>query len=80
MDVKALYPSMSWEEIVKSVKWVIMNTNMDIENVNWSEVGKYLAVMMTNEEIMDEGLENVIPKRRGIRLRKITVNGSGKIQ
>jgi hypothetical protein len=74
MDVKALYPSMSWEEIVKSVKWVIMNTNMDIENVNWSEVGKYLAVMMTNEEIMDEGLENVIPKRRGIRLRKITVN------
>ena len=47
---------------------------MNIENVNWSEVGKYLAVMMTTEEIIEEGLENVIPKRRGVRLRKITVN------
>ena len=74
MDVKALYPSMSWSEIVKSVKWLIVNSEMSVENVNWFEVGKYLAVMMTPEEILEEGLENVIPKRRGIRLRKITVN------
>ena len=47
---------------------------MDIENVNWLELGKYLAVMMTPEEILDECLENCIAKRRGIRLRKITVN------
>ena len=74
MDVKALYPSMSWEEIVKSVKWLIVNSDMNVENVNWFEVGKYLAVMMTPEEIAEEGLDNVIPKRRGLRLRKITVN------
>ena len=74
MDVKALYPSMGWVEIVTSVKWLIMNSDMNVENVNWYEVGKYLAVMMTPEEILEEGLENVIPKRRGIRLRKITVN------
>ena len=47
---------------------------MNVENVNWFEVGKYLAVMMTPEEIAEEGLDNVIPKRRGLRLRKITVN------
>ena len=46
MDVKALYPSMSWTEIVKSVKWLILISNMSVENVNWFEVGKYLAVMM----------------------------------
>ena len=74
LDVKALYPSMSWEEIVKSIKWLILNTDMIVENVNWSEVGKYLAVMMTPEEITEEGLTNVIPKRRGLRLRRITVN------
>jgi hypothetical protein len=74
MDVKALYPSMSWEEIVNSVKWLILNSDMNIDNVNWFEVGKYLAVMMTSEEIADEELVNVIPKRRGVRLRRITVN------
>ena len=74
MDVKALYPSMSWEEIIKSVKWLIMKSNMIIENVNWSEVGKYLAVAMTAEEITAEGLQHVIPKRNGVRLRRITMN------
>ena len=32
------------------------------------EVGKYLAVVMSPEEIIAEGLVNVIPKRRGVRL------------
>ena len=57
MDVKALYPSMSWAEIVKSAKWVILNTNMNIENVNWFEVGKYLVIMMSPDEIAAEGRE-----------------------
>ena len=74
MDVKALYPSMTWDESVKSVKWMIMKSNMIFEDVNWLEVGKYLAVMMTKEEIAAEGLEHVIPKREGLRLRKITIN------
>ena len=67
MEVKALYPSMSWNAIVESVIWMIGNSEMVIENVDWHEVGKYLAVMMTREEI---------PKRRDgeRRLRKITMN------
>ena len=74
MDVKALYPSMSWNEIVKSVKWMILNSIMQIDNVDWFEVGKYLAVVMSADEISEEGLDLVIPKRRGLRLRRITVN------
>ena len=73
MDVKALYPSMSWVEIIKSIKWLILKSDMKIMNVNWHEVGKYLAVVMTPQDITAEGLENVIPKRQGLRLRKITV-------
>ena len=38
------------------------------------EVGKYLAVKMSREEIEAEGLTHVIPRRRGLRLRKITIN------
>ena len=74
MDVKALYPSMGWSEIVKSVKWMIQNSEMKISNVDWHEVGKYLAVTMAPEDIAAEGLVNVIPTRQGLRLRKITIN------
>ena len=76
MDVKALYPSVSWDEIIKSVKWIILKSKMVIEDVNWMEVGKYLAVMMAKEEINEEGLSHVIPKREGegVRLRNITIN------
>ena len=74
MDVKALYPSMSWQEITTAVKEMIVNSNMDILNIDWMEVGKYLAVVMTEEQIAAEGLTNVVPKRRGLRLRKITIN------
>ena len=47
---------------------------MKIMNVNWHEVGKYLAVVMTPQDITAEGLVNVIPTRQGLRLRKITIN------
>ena len=36
---------------------------MKIANVNWHEVGKYLAVVMSPDEIVAEGLVKVIPTR-----------------
>ena len=76
MDVKSLYPSMSWDGVVMATMEMIQNSDMVIQNVDWHEVGKYLAVMMTKEEIQEEGLGHVIPKRRDgeRRLRRITVN------
>ena len=56
MDVKALYPSMEWGEVVTSVEETIRNSDRDIENVNYEEVGRYLAVTMTKDRIKDEGL------------------------
>ena len=53
---------------------MILTSTMDINNVDWAEVLKYLAVLMTQEEIDPEGLTHVVPKRRGVRLRKITIN------
>ena len=73
MDVKALYPSMSWSEIVKAVQEMILNSKMEIQNVDWSEVGKYFAVMMTKDEIEQDGLVHTIPKRRGLRLKLIQI-------
>jgi hypothetical protein len=74
MDIKALYPSMSWEQIIIAVKELILDSSMEISNIDWTEVGKYLAVILTEQEIENEGLKHVIPKRRGVRLRRITIN------
>ena len=73
MDVKALYPSMDWEEITTSVREMIENSEKDIEKVDWQEVGKYIAVNMSEEAIENEGLRNVIPRRKNETNRRISV-------
>ena len=56
MDVKALYPSMQWEDIVIAVKEMIQMSGLEIESVNWREVCKYIAVMVPAEVIEKIGL------------------------
>ena len=73
MDVKALYPSMEWEEIITSVKELIEQSEDEVKNVDYTEVGKYLAVTMSREEVTREGLSNVIPKRKVETGREISV-------
>ena len=51
MDVKALFPSMRWVDILQAVRDMIETSDMNVENVNWLEVGKYLAVMMSKNDI-----------------------------
>ena len=66
---------MRWDDIVTAVREMIENSELEMQNVDWQEVGKYLAVMMTEEEITAEGLRHVVPRRReGVRrLRRITI-------
>ena len=55
---------MSWKDIVIAVREMILNSELEMKNVDWHQVGKYLAVMMSKDEIQQEGLQHVIPKRR----------------
>ena len=73
MDVDALYPSMDWDEIIVSIRELIEGATKEMENVDFEEVGKYLAVTLTKEEVKREGLEHVIPKRKVETGREITV-------
>ena len=73
MDVKALYPSMEWREILTSVKELVMNSKEEVEDVDYVEVGKYLAVTMSREDIRREGLANVVPERKEETGREISV-------
>ena len=65
---------MRWADIVKAVKEMIVESEMEIENVEWRDVARYIAVMVPAEEIESEGLSLVIPKRKRRRTRRITVN------
>ena len=44
-----------------------------MKNVDYVEVGKYLAVTMTREDVTREGLANVVPKRKEETGREISV-------
>ena len=59
VDVKSLYPSMQWDDIVTAVKEMIINSDSD---------------MVPADVIDQEGLVNVVPKRKKNRTRHITIN------
>ena len=73
MDVKALYPSMEWNAIGVAVREIVEDSEKEVQDVEWKEVGKYLAVNMKKEEIEREGLQHVIPKRKQETNRKISI-------
>ena len=51
-----------------------MMSPMIIQNINWREVAKFIAVKVPQEEIDKEGLTLVIPRRKKNRTRNITIN------
>ena len=58
------------EETVKIVSEMIRKSGIIATDVDWLEVGKYLAVTLDWIEIESAGIENVVPKRKaGIKGR-----------
>ena len=53
---------------------IIRSSENETMNVDYTEVGKYLAVTMTKEKIIQEGLKHVIPTRKKETGRRITVS------
>jgi hypothetical protein len=62
-DVKALYPSLDWEDVIEIVGKLIEETDVKFENMDYRVLGKYLAIHLTPEEITKNNLKTVIPKR-----------------
>ena len=53
---------------------ILLLCDLEIENIDYDEVGKYSAVTMSRGDIVKEGLQHVIPNRIGGNNRNITVN------
>lgn len=92
LDVKALYPSMKLEEVrpilSEMLNGVQREGKLELMDVEWHEMGKYLAILCDREELERYGVESVVPtrtaKNRGPRpgpayweddLRETVVNG-----
>ena len=67
LDVKALYPSLLVKEVTEIVaefiEDVLRSGKLDVANVEWHEVGKYIAITMPTPEQDRLGIRDVIPKR-----------------
>ena len=58
-DVKALYPSLKVEEVIKVIGQEYLNSNLGID-VNVEELSLYLAIVMKKADIEREGFEEII--------------------
>lgn len=63
MDVEKLYPSLNIEMTAKIIYSMVLESPIQFDNINYDEVGKYLAVMMTDEEIDRDKLKTALPVR-----------------
>ena len=76
-DVKALYPSLDIDFTTDVVCEMFQNSNVDIQGVDYEEVGLYLKLNKTAEEIEELGLKDYCPTRKSTRGPNPTITGCG---
>ena len=64
LDIKSLYPSLTKEWVEKVLTIMIMKTEVVVEQVNWAELGVYLATTYSQQELDEKGLSRVVPRWR----------------
>ena len=63
MEVKSLYLSLHIDDILDAVLAVMVESDIYMDNIDSKEMGKYLGVMLDEEEISARGLTSHIPLR-----------------
>ena len=74
-DVKALYPSLDVEFTVQKVCEVFIESGVSVEGVDVDELGLYLAVCRSEEELAGAGVACFCPTRKSSRGRHPVVTG-----
>ena len=63
MDVAGMYPNLVIREVLEVLYTMVMATNIQFDDMNYEEAGKYLAVSMTDDEKTRCGFSDVLPRR-----------------
>lgn len=75
-DVVALYPSLDINFTVDKMREVFYRSSVKIEEVDYQEVGLYLALNKNPEELRELGLAESCPVRKSNRGRSLTIIAS----
>ena len=63
LDVENLYGSINVNKASEVVRERALRTNLKVENMDWRWALIYLALTLTPHEIVDQKLQQVVPKR-----------------
>ena len=75
--MKALYPSLAMDLTIEKVCDVFFESDIQIEGVDYAEVGLYLAINIEPEVLQRSNIADVCPTRNSKRGRKPTITASG---
>ena len=78
-DVKALYPSLDIEFTIQVVCEVVDSSGVTIDGMNYEEMGLYISLNRTADEIQALGLDAVCPVRACRRGARTTITVSGSV-
>ena len=77
MDVEALYPSLDIDFTIDKVCQLFNNSTVNIEGIDYKELGLYLSLVRNDEELQQMGLYAACPKRRSRRGPRPNITGCG---
>ena len=64
MDVTALYPSLDQKESARMAKEAYLESEMEVEEVDWKAASLYLALTVSRQELVREGIAHLIARRK----------------
>ena len=76
-DVKALYPNLDIDFTIEKVCEVFSDSRIEISGVDFNELGLYLSLNMTIEELTSKQIHVFCPTRKTKRGRPPTITASG---
>ena len=76
-DIEALYPNLDIDFTIDKVCEVFKDSTVTIEGIDYAELGLYLSLNKTDDELREEELHNVCPIQSRDRGPRPTMTGCG---
>ena len=77
MDVEALYPSIDIDFSLSCCSKLLMESDITFESVDYSELGLFLSMTNSRDELLQNNLSDFCPRRENVSGRKPKLEASG---